>query len=273
MAWYTNLNQYRKTYVLEKTAFALECSPVATLFGFDPDTFSVEGSDETECWMYDEPLTPYHDLWEGFSVQWTNHFDFAGEVAIALAFISGNMMEGVFYPECCFQSNIHSPTLDTKVIYEDRVWCRYRQHGNKYEKALYVPTYYPDESLMSRVFYPSRDLRDVIRVEMGEHATVHNPSFHYSGCHMNALDFDAGGPVEEAHCACPTITNRSYHFEDFNMLCIYVYENDEVGNATFESINAIPCYLEDSETRVVLEPTDTRFDHYGEDWSIANGSN
>jgi hypothetical protein len=271
MAWYTNLNQYRKTYVLEKTAFALECSPVSAMYGFSPDTTSVEGSDDTECWMYDEPLTPHHDLWEGFSVQWTNYFDFAGEVTIALAFISGVMMEGVFYPECCFQSNIDSPTLDTMAIYDEKVWCRYRQNGNKYEQALYVPTYHLEESLMASIFYPSPELCEVIRAEMGEHAIVHSPSYHYSGCHINALDFNAGGPIQEAHCVCPKVKNRTYYFEDANILCIYVYEDDEVfgdNSSDGDDANNAPSYhLGDGEARTVLEPTDTRFDHYGEDWS------
>jgi hypothetical protein len=268
MAWYTNLNHYRKTYVLEKTAFALQCTPVNVLFGFSPKIVAVEGSDDLECWLHNERLTPDHALWEGCSVQWATFFDFADEVSIAVAFISGTMTEGIFYPECCFQSDIHYPSVDTQVAYENKVWFRYRQNGAQYGKTLRVPTYYFEGSSLKHVFYPSPELCDVIRMEMGEHATIHNPSFHYSGCHMETLDFDVGGPVEAAKCTCPTISNRVYYFDYINILKMYVDDDDEETDED-ESLDD-----DDNEKvkLVVLKPTDTRFDHYGEDWSITSDS-
>jgi hypothetical protein len=278
MAWYTNLNQYRKTYVLEKTSFALQTNLVGAVFGFDPDLVAVEGSDDMECWLHNEPLTPEHMFWEGFSSQWTSYFDFADEVSIALAFISGVMMEGVFYPECCFQGDIHYPNLDTKVYYGDNVWYRFRQCGAKYEETLCVPTYYFEEPSLAHVFYPSADLCDIIRVEMGEHAALHRPSFHYSSCHMNDLDFNAGGPVENAYCACPTITNRVYHFEHMDILKMYVYDDEDETDEEEEypnddDVRSVASYhSDDGKVKIpVLEPTDTRFDHYGEDWPTFGG--
>jgi hypothetical protein len=279
MAWYTNLNQYRKSYVLEKTAFAYENSPIRVTFGFNADLVEVEGSNDMECWLYDERLTPDHALWAGSDSQWIDHFDFADEVSIALTFISGIMMEGVFYPECCFLGDIHYPNLDTKVVYEDKVWYRFRQCGARYQKALHVPTYHFKESSLAHVFYPSADLRDMIKAEIGEHVSLHSPSFHYSGCHMNDIDFNVGGPVEESYCTCPTITHRAYYFDHLEILAMYVYEGenetdeeeDQFQGDDTESV--LSHHSGDGKVKVVvLKPTDTRFDHYGEDWSAVSDS-